>query len=153
MPTIKKKTPSPQPSPGEHIPVSHPGETLREDFLIPISKDAAWLAEGLQLPIAEVQELLAEKRPITAEMALRLSRFLGTSAEIWMGLQEHFDLENARARLAPELHAIQPCQMPHLVCGENGEVRGTVWGTELPQPLSEPTRRSRRERKPARRAD
>jgi len=118
--------------------VSHPGETLREDFLIPISKDAAWLAEGLQLPTAEVEELLEEKRPITAEMALRLSRFLGTSAEIWMGLQEHFDLESTRSRLTSELDAIQPCQMPHLVYGENGEVQGTVWGTELPQPRPEP---------------
>jgi antitoxin HigA-1 len=144
---------SQQPSPGEPIPVSHPGETLREGFLIPMSKDAAWLAEELRLPVAEVEELLAEKRPITAATALRLSRFLGTSAEIWMGLQEHFDLENAQARLAPELDGIQPCRMPHLVYGENGEVRGTVWGTELPQPLPEPTRQSRRGRKPARRAD
>src|SRR5436309_15207123 len=104
--TTIRKTVSEQPSAGEPIPVSHPGETLREDFLVPMSKDAAWLAEGLRLPLAEVEELLAEKRPITAETALRLSRFLGTSAGVWMGLQEHFDLETAEARLAPELHAI-----------------------------------------------
>jgi addiction module HigA family antidote len=131
--TTRRRTLSDQPSPGERIPLSHLGETLREDFLLPIDKDAAWLAEGLHLPLAKVEELLAEQRPITAEIALRLSRLLGTSAGVWMGLQEHFDLETTQERLAPELDDIQPCRMPHLEYGDEGEARGTVWGTELPR--------------------
>jgi addiction module HigA family antidote len=141
---------SQQPSPEQRIPVSHPGETLRGEILAPMGRDARWLAEGLRLPVSEVEELLAEKRPITAETALRLSQFLGASAELWMGLQEHFDLATTQARLAEELHAIRPCRMSHMVYGENGEVRGTVWGTELPQTALQPKKRSRREQKPAR---
>jgi antitoxin HigA-1 len=106
--TTKETANSEELFPGGRIPVSHPGETLREDFLLPLGKDARWLAEGVRLPLPEVQALLDEKCSVTAETALRLSRFLGTSAELWMGLQEHFDLETTQDRIAAELQEIQP---------------------------------------------
>ena len=112
--------------PNGRVPKSHPGETLREDFLVPLGKDAAWLAEGLRMPLSEVQEILDEKRPITTETALRLSQFLGTSAELWMGLQADFDLETTRDRLGAELDKIERYRMPHLIYDENGEPVGPI---------------------------
>src|ERR1051326_3938343 len=84
----------------------HPGETLREDFLEPLGKSPAWLAEGLRLPLPEVVEILAGLRPITAATALRLSRFLGCTPEFWLGLQASFDLEIAADSLIDDLAAI-----------------------------------------------
>ena len=116
--------------PGGRIPISHPGEALREDFLIPLGKDAAWLAEGLRMPLSELQEILDERRPITAETALRLNRFFGCSVEFWMGLQADYDVEHARDRLGEELAQIEEYRMPHLVYDENGQVVGTIWEQE-----------------------
>ena len=81
----------------------HPGETLREDFLAPLGKSPAWLAEGLRVPLPEVVEMLAGVRPITAATALRLSRFLGCSPEFWLGLQARFELEVAQDSLGGDL--------------------------------------------------
>jgi addiction module HigA family antidote len=97
----------------------HPGETLREDFLAPLGKSPAWLAEGVRLPLPEVVEILAGLRPITASTALRLSRFLGCTPEFWLGLQASFDLEVAADSLTGELGAIAPYPMPHLVAAES----------------------------------
>src|SRR4051794_39259080 len=69
----------------ERLGKPHPGDTLREDFLGPLAKTAEWLAEGLRLPLSEVTELLTGQRPVTAEIALRLNRFLGCSPDFWLG--------------------------------------------------------------------
>jgi addiction module HigA family antidote len=110
----------------------HPGETLSEDFLAPLDKSPAWLAEGLRLPLAEVVEILAGVRPITASTALRLSRFLGCSPDFWLGLQASFDLEVAVDSLADDLAAIEPYPMPHLAADESQEAVGTVLPIEAP---------------------
>jgi addiction module HigA family antidote len=99
----------------------HPGETLREDFLAPLGKSPAWLAEGLRLPLREVVEILAGLRSVTASTALRLSRFLGCTPEFWLGLQARFDLEVAADSLTDELAAITPCPMPHLIADDSEE--------------------------------
>jgi antitoxin HigA-1 len=104
----------------------HPGETLREDFLAPLGKSPAWLAEGLRLPLPEVVEILAGLRPITASTALRLSRFLGCTPEFWLGLQAGFDLEVAADSLTDELGAIDPYPMPHLVAEESQQTVGSA---------------------------
>jgi antitoxin HigA-1 len=108
----------------------HPGETLREDFLAPLEKTPEWLAEGLRLPLSEVVDLLEGRHPVTAEIALRLNRFLGCTPDFWLGLQASHDLRAAEARLGPELAAIQAYPMPHLVYGEEGQVLRTVWESE-----------------------
>src|SRR2546428_14106026 len=90
----------------------HPGETLREDFLAPLGKSPAWLAEGLRVPLPEGVGMLAGVRPIPAAAALRLSRFLGCSPEVWLRLQARLELEGARDRLGGALAAIEPCPTP-----------------------------------------
>jgi addiction module HigA family antidote len=113
--------------PNGRIPASHPGECIQEDFLVPHEKDATWLAEGLRLPLSEVEALLEGRRPVTAEIALRLSRFLGCSPDFWLGLQNTYDLEEAENRLAAELAEMEPHRMPRLVYDEKGQVIGSVW--------------------------
>src|SRR5437899_11715511 len=86
----------------------HPGEIIAEDFLKPWRMTPHRLAKGLGVTPTRVSEILKGKRGLTAETALRLSRFLGCSPEFWLGLQASYDLEEARQRLAAELEQIQP---------------------------------------------
>src|SRR5438270_7494950 len=108
----------------------HPGETLREDFLLPLGKSPAWLAEGLRMPLPDVVEILAGLRPITAPTALRLSRFLGCTPEFWLGLQATFDLEVAADSLTDDLAAIDPYPMPHLAANDSQEAAAAVFPIE-----------------------
>ncbi len=127
---VSEKTMTEQMFPDGRIPNSHPGETLQEDFLVPLRKDATWLAEGLRLSLSEVEALLEGGRPVTAEIVLRLNRFLGCSPEFWLGLQNSYDLEEAQNRLAAKLTQMAPYRMPHLVYDENGQVVSTIWEEE-----------------------
>jgi addiction module HigA family antidote len=85
----------------------HPGEVLLEDFLGPMGLSQYRLAQGIGVHPRRVNQIVHGKRSITADTALRLARFFGTSAEFWMNLQTHFDLENLRdalgARIAQEV--------------------------------------------------
>ncbi|MGH7729502.1 MAG: HigA family addiction module antitoxin [Vulcanimicrobiaceae bacterium] len=74
----------------------HPGEVLSEDVLMPLGLSASKLARELRIPTNHISEIIAERRSVTADTALRLARFLGTSAEFWIGLQADFDLNTAR---------------------------------------------------------
>src|SRR5205823_2376948 len=103
-------------------------------FLLPLGKTPEWLAEGLRVPLSEAVELLDGQRPVTAEMALRLNRFLGCSPDFCLALQASHDLRAAEAQLGPELAAIQSFPMPHLVYDGNGKLRGTVWELEASAP-------------------
>lgn len=77
----------------------HPGEILREEFMVPLGLTAYRLAKELRLGLPRVNELVREKRSITANTALRLARyFAGTSAQYWMTLQGNFDLDVAQAQ-------------------------------------------------------
>jgi addiction module HigA family antidote len=73
----------------------HPGETLREDFMLPLGLSASRLAMELHVPVTRVNDIVRCRRSITADTALRLARYFGTSAELWMNLQAHYDLEVA----------------------------------------------------------
>jgi addiction module HigA family antidote len=90
------------------LPNIHVGEILREEFLEPLSLSAEQLAEGVGIAPALVEEILASARPVTVEVALRLERFFGVSAEFWLNLQTACELEEARRELAAELSAIRP---------------------------------------------
>jgi addiction module HigA family antidote len=85
----------------------HPGEVILEEFLKPWGMTPYRLAKGMGVTPARVSEVLRGKRGITADTALRLSRFLGCSPEFWLGLQAAYDLEEAQQRLAAELQQIQ----------------------------------------------
>jgi addiction module HigA family antidote len=78
------------------IPPIHPGETLREDFLAPLGMSVNRLALELHVPATRVNEIARGRRAITADTALRLGRFFGTSPQFWMNLQANYELEMAR---------------------------------------------------------
>ncbi|MCX6590241.1 MAG: HigA family addiction module antitoxin [Acidobacteria bacterium] len=74
----------------------HPGEILREEFLLPLGLSINGLARALRVPPSQVSGIVNEKRGISALMALRLARYFGCSAELWLGLQQDFELDQAR---------------------------------------------------------
>ena len=80
----------------------HPGEILREDFLDPLALSIDVLARELRVPANHVSEMVNQKRGITPAMAQRLARHFGTSAELWLGLQQDYELDLARDK-APTL--------------------------------------------------
>lgn len=73
------------------IPI-HPGEFLREDFLMPRGLSANALALALRVPVTRISEILRERRGITADTALRLARYFGTTPDFWMKMQATYDL-------------------------------------------------------------
>ena len=82
-------------SPGRHFPPIHPGEMLREEFLLPMGLSANALAVAIGVPATRIGEIVHERRGITADTALRLGRYFRMSAEFWMNLQSHYDLQHA----------------------------------------------------------
>jgi antitoxin HigA-1 len=78
------------------LPPIHPGEILREEFMAPRGLSQNALARALNVPPRRINEIVLEKRGITADTALRLARYFGTSAEMWTGLQADYDLRRAR---------------------------------------------------------
>jgi len=77
----------------EKLPNIHPGEVLNEEFLIPLNITAYRLAKETKIPQTLVSEIVKGNRRITADTALRLSKFFGNSAKFWLGLQDDYDLE------------------------------------------------------------
>ena len=75
----------------------HPGEILREEFLVPLHLSANALAIALGVPAPRINDIARERRGVTADTALRLERYFGTSAEFWMGLQADYDLRLAES--------------------------------------------------------
>ena len=73
------------------VPI-HPGEFLREDFLVPRGLSANALALALRVPVTRISEILRERRGITADTALRLARYFGTTPDFWMKMQMSYDL-------------------------------------------------------------
>ena len=84
-------------------PPIHPGEILEEEFLKPMGISQYRLAKDLKVPPRRINEIVHGKRAISADTALRLSRFFGTSAELWLGLQTHYDLDVANDKLGNKL--------------------------------------------------
>ena len=81
----------------------HPGEVLIEEFLTPMGISQNGLARDLGVPPRRINEIVHGQRAITADTALRLARYFGTSEGFWMGLQADYDLEEARKRLGEQL--------------------------------------------------
>jgi len=87
----------------------HPGETLREDVLDPLNMSVNQLAKALGVDSARLNEVVRGRRGITADTALRLARYLGTSAEFWLGLQLDYELRLARqSKLKQIEREVQP---------------------------------------------
>ena len=92
------------------MPPIHPGEILLEEFLNPLEVSQYRLAKDTSVPARRINEIVHGTRRITADTALRLGRFFGTSAQFWLNLQTHFDLEVQKGkigdRLEKEVHAL-----------------------------------------------
>ena len=86
----------------------HPGDILREDFLIGSEIPFAEVADGAGIDLASLKEIVASQRDIDAEIDLRLARYFGMSEGFFLGLQNDFDLEEVRLREAGELDRIVP---------------------------------------------
>jgi addiction module HigA family antidote len=88
------------------LPNIHPGEVLLEEFLIPMEISQYKLAKDLKIPQTRISEIVKRKRRITADTALRLSRYFGTSAKFWLGLQDDYDIEESQNILTDDLMGI-----------------------------------------------
>ena len=77
------------------LPPVHPGEILREDLLTPLGLSISSLARELRVPVTRMSEIVKGRRSITADTALRLARYLGTTPQLWMNLQTAYDLDVA----------------------------------------------------------
>ena len=84
----------------------HPGEVLREEFLLPFGMTAHALAVALRVPPPRIHDVVRDRRAISVDTALRLARYLGTSAEFWLGLQTDYDMAIARVALGDVLTKI-----------------------------------------------
>ncbi len=88
---------------------THPGEILREEFLKPLSLSVNGLAMALRVPATRIAAIVKRERAVTADTALRLARFFGTSPEFWMNLQAMHDLTKARAETGGAIeHDVHP---------------------------------------------
>src|SRR6266567_4408383 len=81
----------------------HPGEILREDFLVPLGISASALAKALNVPSARVNDIVRERRSVTADTAMRLARYFGGDARSWLNLQAAYDLRVAEIRNAKRI--------------------------------------------------
>ncbi|MBN1758060.1 MAG: HigA family addiction module antidote protein [Chitinispirillaceae bacterium] len=92
------------------LPNIHPGEILTEDFMKPLELSQYRVAKDIKVPPRRINEIVHGKRAITADTALRLSKYFGTSALFWLNLQTHFDLENEKekseSKIEKEVHPL-----------------------------------------------
>ena len=95
------------PTPTSMSPI-HPGEILAEEYLAPLGITQHKLAVNIGVPPRRINEIVHGKRRISADTALRLARYFGTSERFWLNLQGRYDLEIERERLGPALDHIQP---------------------------------------------
>ena len=89
----------------------HPGEILREEFLVPLEMSANALAMALHVPAPRINDIVRERRAVTPDTALRLARYFDTTAQFWLNLQSTFDLKlaesNSAERIAEEVRPLQ----------------------------------------------
>ncbi len=90
------------------MPPVHPGEILLEEFLKPLEVSQYQLAKEISVPARRVNEIVHGQRRISADTALRLARYFGTSERFWMNLQTRYDLEIVKDRLGEALDEIHP---------------------------------------------
>ena len=81
----------------------HPGEVLREDFLVPLQMTPHALAIALRVPASRINDITLERRSVTLDTALRLARYFGSDAQSWLNLQIAYDLKQAQKELAPKI--------------------------------------------------
>ncbi|MUP46294.1 addiction module antidote protein, HigA family [Gramella sp. BOM4] len=88
----------------------HPGEVLKEEFLDPMEISAYRLSKETFIPQTRISEIIKKKRRITADTAIRFSKFFGTSPKFWLGLQDDYDLEEEKSLKKNEFNNIKPLE-------------------------------------------
>lgn len=91
-------------------PPTHPGEMLLEEFLRPLGVTQRELADAIQVPYQRVNEIVNQRRGVTPSTALRLARYLGTSVDFWLNLQQRWDLYRTLREEDQALRAIRPLE-------------------------------------------
>ena len=101
----------------EKLPPVHPGEVLLEDFIKPLGLSQYRVAKDIGVPTLRISQIVRGQRSITADTALRLARYFGTSANVWLRMQARYDLEVTEAKIAKRinrevkiLHVAQPAE-------------------------------------------
>jgi antitoxin HigA-1 len=95
--------------PKKLLPPVHPGEILREEFMVPLELSANALAKALGLTAARINDIARERRGITADTAIRLARYFSTTPQFWMNLQKSFELDVALREAGPRIErAVKP---------------------------------------------
>jgi addiction module HigA family antidote len=129
MPTKSKSSITAKPIPREYfryerqVPPIHPGEMLREEFLVPLGMSANALSIALGVPATRVNEIVNERRGISGDTALRLGRYFRMTAEFWMSLQSDYELEQARYQSGKRIEAsVRPA--------ESGKRSGSLKGQQ-----------------------
>ena len=89
------------------LPPMHPGEVLREEFLVPLALSAGKLARICGVPRTRIERIANEETGITADTALRLSKAFGTTAQMWLNLQNSYDMRVAKQEIGKELAGIE----------------------------------------------
>ena len=85
----------------------HPGEVLRDEFLVPLNMSAGALAKACGLPRTRIERIAGEQTGVTADTALRLGKALGTTAQLWLNLQNDYDVQIAKRELGKALDRIE----------------------------------------------
>jgi len=93
----------------ERLP-THPGEILKEEFLVPLEMTQSHLAKALHTSFRAINELVNEKRGITIEMALKLSKYFGTTPQLWLNLQNQYDLYRVSVKKKELLDEVEVCK-------------------------------------------
>ena len=93
-------------NPRKRLTITHPGKYLETEFMLPHKLSANALANLLHVPANRITAILKGQRAITADTALRLARYLGTSAELWLNLQKDHELRTAREEIAAKIDAL-----------------------------------------------
>lgn len=90
----------------------HPGEILRDEYLVPLGLSANALSIQLRVPAPRINEVVRERRGITTDTALRLARYFNTTAQFWLNLQTSFDLKQTEIQVGKKIeHEIHPMQV------------------------------------------
>jgi len=100
------------------LPNVHPGEVLLKDFLEPMELSQNALSRAISVPPRRVNEIVLGKRGITADTALRLAAFFGTSEGLWLGLQADYDLEESREGIRADLVRAEEARADYRVAGK-----------------------------------
>jgi addiction module HigA family antidote len=88
----------------KRLPPVHPGEVLLEEFMKPLGLTQYRVAKDIGVPALRISQIVRGRRSVTADTALRLARYLGTSAAVWLRMQARYDLEVAQAKMTPRIN-------------------------------------------------